>query len=51
LAAHLEGDVALEAGIAGAIHLAHAAFAKLRHDLVRANAPPDHVMCREDKPF
>jgi hypothetical protein len=34
----LECDVALEAGVAGAIHLAHSTFAELREDLVRAKS-------------
>jgi hypothetical protein len=34
----LDGDAPVEAGVARGIHLAHAAFAKRRHDLVDANA-------------
>ena len=35
---HLHRDVAIELGVARAIHLAHAAFADLRGDLIRAKA-------------
>ncbi len=34
----LDGDVAIELGVAGAIDLAHSAFAKLRDDAIRAEA-------------
>ena len=32
---HLERDVAMESGVAGAIHLAHSAFAELGDDVIR----------------
>ena len=35
---HLDRDLAAEAGVGGAVHLAHAAFADLRGDFVDAEA-------------
>ena len=46
LGQHLDGDVALQAGIAGAIHLAHPAFAQFRDDLVCTEVlAHDHMVC------
>ena len=38
----LDGDLAVEPRIVGAVHLAHAAFAQLGHDLVGAEFAADH---------
>ena len=40
LGQHLDRDVALEARVARAVHLAHAAGAERRQDLVRAETGP-----------
>ena len=39
---NLEGDLAPQLGVRGAIHLAHAAFAQLGEDAVVAEGPTDH---------
>ena len=39
---HLDGDVAAEPGVARSIHLAHAAGAERRDDLVGAEPSADH---------
>jgi hypothetical protein len=39
---HLDGDLAVEAGVAGAVDLAHPTFAKLGKDLVWTDRLPDH---------
>ncbi len=36
LGQHLDGDRAIEAGVAGFVHLAHAAFANSGEDFIRA---------------
>ena len=40
---HLDGDIAFQTGIVGAIHHAHAAFAKLADDLIRTKLLAHHV--------
>ena len=43
LGQHLERHVAVEPGVAGAVHLAHATLAELLDDLVMGKIPADHA--------
>ena len=39
---HLDGDEAVQMGVAGFVHDSHPPFAQLLEDLVMSNGPADH---------